>query len=366
MRHSFKRQGLRLALLMGGTLIWGWSTRPLSSARFLFGTLVTATLVSVLVSLLPYNHYVQYQTLDGTIFGGARYFYERVNFDPTPIDVLIIGASREKVAIDVPNLESLLRDGGMGDVHVLNLSLPASGDDLHYVLLKEALSTRHPKLVLIGIYEQQARTGHEAFRELADIWDVVAAPLLLNTNYASNLLYMPMRQMLLAWDSIAPGLSGYQTQFDPAHYIKMGIDPREQPGVPAAAPGEKEPKQNPAKDELEASSNARLRRITRPLLPGWLEAIEFAVPRTYLAKMKELCDERGITVAFVYLPLYRGPTEPWDASFYRPLGPILSPTFISQDYTAYTSDAGHLNKRGAERVTRWFANTIADVFNRAH
>src|ERR1700750_2377233 len=59
--------------------------------RSFVAVLAIAVAVASAVCSLPENAYQRWQLLDGTIHGRSRWIYERIHFDPRPIDVAIVG-----------------------------------------------------------------------------------------------------------------------------------------------------------------------------------------------------------------------------------------------------------------------------------
>ena len=63
---------------------------------------VSATFLAGFIgmSLLPHDPYIRYQTMQGTIFERATWMYERLHFDPAPVDIVLVGSSRTARGID--------------------------------------------------------------------------------------------------------------------------------------------------------------------------------------------------------------------------------------------------------------------------
>ena len=93
--------------------------------------LAVALVAAAAAALLPDDPYQRYATLDHTIQNRVRWIYERLHFDPAPIDVVVIGPSRTGAAISGPRLEADLARAGR-PLHVVNFSLPENGRDLNW------------------------------------------------------------------------------------------------------------------------------------------------------------------------------------------------------------------------------------------
>ena len=82
-----------------------------------FGCLVSA----VTAVALPHSAYMRYQSLQGTIYDHARWIYERIHFDDTPIDIAFVGSSRTYAGVIPALVEAALEKRGHGDLRVANL-----------------------------------------------------------------------------------------------------------------------------------------------------------------------------------------------------------------------------------------------------
>lgn len=332
--------------------------RPLSLGRFALVTLASALAFSVAAVALPHDPYIRYQALSGTIFERARWFYERIHFDATPIDAIFIGSSRTARGVVTPDLEAALAARGV-EAHLVNFSLPASGFDIRYVLAREALEAREVRLLVISLVEQFPREGHQAFGDIATPGEVLTAPWMLNTGLPANVLRLPARQIGLAAASWAPDGFGYDAGFDPAGYPGPSVDHR------AFNPGQTEgPKTAADIAALEAESRFRRGDLTRPLLPAALADIEFGVPRGYIRRIAALAEAHGVKLAFLYLPFYGGFDHPLEKAWLEQYGPVLEATFLKDDPMNY-NDVAHVSQRGADRITAWLAGELVPLMREA-
>src|SRR5579862_88989 len=107
--------------------------------------LVTAAALAVAATFLPDNPYQRFQQLDGTIYGNDRWSYERIHFDPRPIDVAIVGDSKTLVGLNAGEIERRLGEHGK-QVNVANMSLEGAGRNVQWVLVRELLKTKRPRV----------------------------------------------------------------------------------------------------------------------------------------------------------------------------------------------------------------------------
>ena len=306
------------------------------------------------VSCLPHARFIRFQTLRGTLHARAEWVYERIHNDPTPIDVLIVGSSRTAAALDPVLLQRLLSaDAG---VKVANLSFAEPGTDLAFLVLREALRARSIKVAVVGISSHESKQGHPAFKDLADVGDLLGAPVLVNWRYLSNVAYIPMRQLKLFAATIAPGLFGYRTEFDPRAYPGPDIDLRRR--FPVIPPRTEPRDESRIAAAIDADRHRYERDARRVDLPAALADVEFASERAYYRAMAAVCVQHGTRLVFVYLPFYAGRDDMLDAAFYEGLGPVLfPPASITADPKNY-DDVVHLDERGSRAMTAWLAGRL--------
>jgi hypothetical protein len=307
--------------------------------------------------LLPENPYQRWQLLDGTIHARASWMYERIHYDPTPIDVVFVGPSRIGAGVDAPRLTKALAARGLPS-NVVNFSLPEAGRDINAAIVDELLSRKTPKLLVIGVTEKPSRFGHSTFKYLAPREMIVEPGYIANAHYLGNLVYLPFRQMRLFMADLAPGAMGLRKTFDPSHYRGATIDTTGSVVLPDGS----------IKNGDEPASFAELDRgvrkleagMTPPILPADYADIEFGDERHYIRQIAEKARARGVRVAFLFLPYYTGPSKVQEQRFYETYGPVWNAGFLSQDAELY-SDYGHLTRWGADKLTDWVTDPVSTM-----
>jgi hypothetical protein len=331
---------------------------PLSARRKTFTILAIAFLAAVVAALLPTDPYQRWQLLDGTIMKNVRWIYERTNFDPTPIDVVVLGPSRSAADVDSRELEAALAQMGI-HAHVVNFSLPETGRDVNYAVVRELFKTKSPKVLVLGVIEKPSRFGHPAFKYVAPSWLVADPGYFLNLNYLSNLMYLPYRQMQLFLADLSPSLMGLTKTFDPATYRGSNIDttgaqffPDRSGSVPAQH------------DELMRGVHKLEQGLRPPVLPASLRDVEFGDERHYIREIAELARAKGTRIVFLSLPFYTGPDTIQEEPFYRQFGDIINASFLAS-HAEWYADYGHLTAHGAGVLTDWLAPYIGKELSEA-
>ncbi len=335
--------------------------RRLHPRQFIIAVIALTVFVIAGICALPHDRYVRFKSLrDGAVVR-AGWIYERIHFDPTPIDVVFVGSSHTVFGVDSARVESEYLATTGRDLHIVNLAMPHFGRDLQYVLAREVLQTRPVKLLVIEVQEDESRSLHPAFASLAESADIITAPLLINTNFFDNLAHLPMRQLRLFLHSMAPGLFGESIEFDSTTYAGAHWDDtyQEHPGADAtfAAPPRLE---SHSADEL-AQERQHLDRMvaSKLILPDALKWLETRANLIYLHRMLDMAAQAGVPVRFLYMPDYAAHELPRFQSLYQANGPLWYPQDVYR-HLDWWLDVGHLNNYGAEALSDWLAKALSD------
>ena len=325
-----------------------------ASAFLIFGALLVACFFAAALSL-PGDRYLRFQQLKDTEQYRAQWIYERIHFDPTPIDVAILGPSRSLFAVNGPRLERDLAALGYPGLHVVNFSLPDDGYDLVQALAKELVKYRRPKVMVVSISEQPSRKSHPAFKELADSWDIVRSPL-DSISYLENLVRAAYRQIALALVQAAPGFFGQSLSFDPSRYAGPSVDTTVDVRLPDGQLVD-----HSSVKSLSALETDRARFLSHthaPLLGGRVDFLEFAITRFGIDGIAKAARAAHAKLYFLYQGYYRGPREPYDKALYTSRGTLLSGNAGMDDYRLFV-DSRHRNHQGAVVLTDALADQLA-------
>jgi len=331
--------------------------RTLHAFRGTMIILGLAVLVALGLGVLPEREYQRWQLLDGTIHARSKWIYERINFDPQPIDVVFVGPSRVGAAIDAPRLGEALGRRGL-PANVVNFSLPETGRNINYTIIDELLRKKQPKLIVIGVVEKPSRLGHPTFKFLAPRSQIVSPGYPADINYLPDLVYVPYRQAQLFAAYVAPGLLGPPTEFRPETFRGHSVDTTGDVALPdgrilnATDPG--------APEELERGVRKLEARSRPPILPASFADWEFGDERHYIQEIARLAKARGVKLAFLFLPYYTGPSAIQEEALYRQYGPIWMGDFVSMQPELY-ADYGHLTSTGADQMTDFLVDPVAQM-----
>ena len=331
--------------------------RPL---RMAMGMLLGVAAALVATLLLPFNPYIAWQQARGTDLFHAKWIYERIVDDPSPIDVALIGSSRFESGLSAPILSSQLEHRLGRPVRVANLSLVMPGRDFAYESVKLLLA-HHPEVRLIILTDDgDIVDSHAYFAQVAAPSDVLAAPVFVNTKYVTNLLQIPYRNLANAAQQLAPAAFGVEARFDPRRYAGTGLDRTLGYRTPDGAVKNGDQHGDPA-TLIRMSAGAVARQSAGLAKLGMLDdRYRLAVDRTYVARIAALADARGARLAFLRLPLVGPVQSPGSPDYYRRFGPEVDLGELASHPDYYWS-AAHFNRRGALQASTLAAQRMAPI-----
>jgi hypothetical protein len=317
----------------------------------IFGVLSAGVLIA-----LPHDKYLRYQALNDPKAPNSYWIYERIHFDPTPIDVTFIGTSRTGLSVHTRRLEEDLADHGI-HAKAVNFYGVRNGVNMQFVIVKELLSNRKIKLLVLEMTEREERKPHEFFFLYADPVDVMTAPPLININYLSDIARLPGRQLKLALQTQLQKRGLWYADFVPPPYEGSNLDHAE--FIQTLDHEVYHRVASHTEAEMQALRDQWLRGITGRVLPRPFGDLEFRLPRYYENEILDLARARGTKVVFLYEPQYGGPQNPPPYEQYANRAELINPWQQIQDYRFWI-DENHLNWEGAKRLTDYTADVLAE------
>jgi hypothetical protein len=305
-------------------------------------------------TLLPHDTYIKYQSLDVGKYAKAKWIYERIVFDPTPIDIAFFGSSHTLNAIDSEIIEQQLGE----NFHVVNFSLPHAGRDMHSVLVDMLLSNNRPEIILLEIQELESRDLHPGTHYLADLDFLLQAPTIINLRFIDNLVRMPLRQVSLFSKTYFPTLFNVDNEFQESHYLGSHVNyTMDWDGVPRD-------KVYPA-DEIVKQTSTIVKAGKDTKFGTIKDYLFYNANRYYVKSIKELAEYHDVPLYFYYVPSFGAPKTPYHEEFYTNLAPILYTQHNQAILTnlVHWSDPGHLNAQGAQALSIDLAERIESVLD---
>lgn len=331
-------------------------SRPLA---FRFALAAVVAVLALAGSLaLPHDRYIRWQDIRSEAWARLGWMYERIHFDRTPIDIAFIGTSHTMNGVNGAAVQAALADAGGVCRRVVNLAFPSYGRNMHWLIARELLEHRQVRTLVLEVMENESRRAHPFFHTVADVEDVILAPILVNLNFFSDIAHLPARQVMLGLKTLMPERFGLRREFDPGRYDGPDVDNTRQVQVGGVALTPLRDAAMP-RDEL-ARQAARIRAgKDANMLGAWLEALEYRFARYYLNRILALARERGVEVKFLYLPNYAFLRDrPRDPSLYAGHGEMLVPGEVLAN-PGYWGDLHHLNLHGAAVLSAHLGTVLA-------
>jgi hypothetical protein len=316
--------------------------------------LLIAALSAAGAACLPDNPYQRFQLLDA-LYQRLAWIYERIHYDPKPIDVAIVGPSITFSGVSGSKVEQRLSLLGK-PASVANLSLVYSGRNAQWAVIDELYKAKSPRIIIVQIDAKPSPWGHPWFMYFASSMDLVFPPSIFLHNYLVDLSFLPFRQMELFAASLFPNLFGFRDAFNPVQYAKTRTDftrnfydagnliemERE---IPAA--------------KLRADLEEYKKTLHSPRLPRALAPIVEADDRVYLDKIARLASAHGTKLILVYIPGFD--SDALDENirrYYSKYGTVLDYSDLASRNKLFAHWA-HLSHAGAMIVSDRIADALA-------
>jgi hypothetical protein len=318
--------------------------------------LLVGVLSAVGAACLPDNPYQRFQLLRGSLYQHLAWIFERIHYDPKPIDVAIVGSSKTFTGVSASEVEQRLSVLGK-PASVANLSLVFQGRNAQWAILDELYKAKSPRILVVQIDAKPSPWGHPWFMYFAPSVDVAFPPSMFLHNYLPDVAFLPFRQMELFAASLFPNFFGLRHAFDPVQYAKTRTDfttsfrglsgelvdmERE---IPAA--------------ELRADHEEFKNLLHSPRLPRALAGIVEADDRVYLDKIARLALAHGTKLLLLYIPDFEsGKLDEKILKYYSKYGTVLDYGDLVTRNTLFMQWA-HLNHAGAMIVSDRIADAVA-------
>jgi len=326
--------------------------------RFLWTVALTVVALVGVTLALPFDQRIAWQAAAGTQMFHARWIYERLHDDPAPIDVAVLGSSRMEAGISPVVLGRRLSARIGRPVHVANLAIVMPGRDFAWVTARDLIAT-HPEVRVIVLSDDGFTVNsHPMFREVAGVREVWAAPLLVNTKYLPNLLYLPWRNVLNAAEQLAPGSFGVTPGFDRAAYPGGDLDRTTGYRLADGTLVNGDRTLPPARLRALSAQGIATQRASIAQMRLFPHDMALAIDHAYVTRIAALARAHGVRLIFVSMPYFGADQPTSEAAAYRAYGPEWSLAGLARAPELFQNGA-HLNRAGAVRASTLLGDMIA-------
>ncbi|HEX9167816.1 MAG TPA: hypothetical protein VF886_02655 [Roseiarcus sp.] len=183
----------------------------------ILAALGVALALDAAVCLLPENGYQRWKVQGSYMGGRLPWVYERIHFDPKPIDVAILGSSHALLGLSAAAVEDDLAQHEKR-ASVENLAIGGWGQNVLWAVADELFKSKTPKVIVLTIDDQPRPFGHFVFKYLAPADAIAFPPSPFLDDYLYNLAYLPIRKVRLFGAELFPNLFDLPKQFDSKLY----------------------------------------------------------------------------------------------------------------------------------------------------
>jgi hypothetical protein len=297
-------------------------------------------LLPILVGIIglfqsDYERTFAYHFVKNDCFNQGDWVYDRLYDNPKPVDIAFIGTSHTINGVHDILIEKTLNEGkGKDTVNVLSVAYCRHGSNMHYLILKELIKNKKPKVLVLEVLEEIRTNSHPIFPYFAQREDF-NLDIPFHRDYFKdyyNATTLRIEQRKQEWF--------YEPEeriFNPRLYGNLTF-----PDTLAVA-------------ELNEFKIRHLAKIEENK-NKFFKKTGLNFPKYYFQKMKTLCDKNNVELKFLYLPAYGGiDTAPTEIEIYQSFGTVLLPPKELLNNTDYWHDKEHLNTVGAEALGKWLA-----------
>lgn len=261
-------------------------------------------------------------------YAKASWIYKNIVKKPQNIDFAFVGSSHIFTNIN----DSLLFELDDKKHSFCNLGIAGQGRNMQYKILKSVLDSCKIKTLYLEVRDAETRIGHFGYSILAKTNELIEMPLNIKyfsdwlmalkyrRNYVQHLIY-PDEKLKSHWENRSDGHLRY--------------------------------KRFPSKLALEKQTKDFHANRMGNLLGEKNKALEFRLAIFYLKKIIDLAKKNQVEIKFLFLPPYKGNSQPDNAFDYRKFGTIVNyPKHIFEKAENW-ADPAHLNPKGAMEYTKW-------------
>lgn len=290
----------------------------------------------IVLFILPLDKSFVYHYIQQDCAGHGTWIHHRIFKNTKPVDVAFIGSSRSIHSIMDEVVEKELGDTSL---HVATLGYCRLGRNMSYLLLKDLLRHKQPKMLVLEVREDEDHFSHPMFPYLAETKDVLFPTLLFNRDILSD-LYLNLETR---FEYKKQRLLGQIPTAYPQQNREYGYGPSDLQAEAGLLEAKKQERQLRAERKLKAKGRNFHMRF----------------PRSYLHKINQLVKENDIELYFLYLPEYGWPLDtPFELNTYQQYGRVLLPPEEIFTNATHWMDDGHLNDQGALELSKWVSTQL--------
>lgn len=268
--------------------------------------------------------------------------YHRVFEDDRSIDVVFSGASQTTCAIMDEVISEKLTETEGKQVNAVNFGYCRRGRDIQYAMLKDLFKRKHPKILVMEVYEDEPKKGHPVFPYLAESRNLFESMTLFSQRY-----FAPI------WQGIVVRFEFFKNRlFNEVYKTGDGND-RDYGYWPS--------NHEITADEVAHNEESWKKRLKKSEA-GIIRNAELHYSKYYLEKMIQMAEKENCKVVFIYFPeIGSNLKSPLLMNYYEQFSEVIVlPDEIVRN-TKNWKDASHFNDLGALAVSEYIVPIIDKI-----
>jgi len=301
--------------------------------------IVGLLMLPAILLLLPIDKKYQYAFVKNACSLKSNYIYHRIYEDTLPIDVVFLGSSHTMCGINDSIVQQVLDDHGL-HLQVSNMGFCRLGRDMEYVIFKDLLRHKKPKMLVLEVRQEEPELSHPDFGYIADLRDVIGAPLIINRSFFPDLLHAYMVRLNYNRDLLSR--KDYNAPYEAPHLAFL------QKNIIADT------------SVLYAGARFRWQRYYSHTRPAWGDRIMTRYPKSYVSMIMDLAKSNHIKVVMLYIPNFGYPYhKPKELAYYQEIANVILMPNSFFDNEKYWMEDEHLNTSAAAILSDSVGHYIA-------
>lgn len=273
------------------------------------------------------------------------WIYKHLFEDTSNIDIAFIGTSHTMGAVNDSFLQAAIDTVLHKGYACKNISFCGFGRNLDYLIAKDLLEHKHPRMIVLEVRENESHTGHMSFPYLATAADLTAAPKFINQSYLPDL---------------------YKAFLFKLQYLREFVtheDAKRAMQVPDDVYGYNVLTQIANPNDLEKALNKTKVKEERNI-----KQVEYAmetVPMYYVNAIAQLAKQHNAQLVLLYLPAYnRIVSDDEIRAKYAHYGTVIIPDSTILIDKNNWADNEHLNTNAVQNLNPSLTNCLINLLNR--
>ena len=294
----------------------------------------------IAIMLIPIDKKYQYAFVKNACSLQSNYIYHRTFEDSTPIDIIFLGSSHTMCGISQSTVQTRLSDLGIYS-QVCNMAFCRLGRDMDYILFKDIIQYKKPKMLILEVRQDEPELGHPDFGYMADLADVLSAPLVVNQSYFTGLKNAYLVRMNYARDLLSH--INYNSPYEAPRLNFL-----EKTLIADTA-------------ILYGAARNRWQRYYSHTRPKWVEQLMTRYPKKYIQMIMDMAQKHQIKVIMLYVPNFGYPYHrPKELLYYQQMADVMIMPDSFYDNEKYWREDEHLNSPAALILS----DSVADFISR--